>query len=170
MRREVGEAEFLSGATIAHSTITGNRGGADGGGIYMRQYLGPSSLSLDHTIVAGNTAGAPHTPSPQDVAGPATLSFSLLSANKRAILTDNGGNLIGTAETPLDPRLGALANNGGAVSTHALSAGSPAIDAGNAAAVAGMSGIPTFDQRGAPFWAGCRRRRRGRSPHRYRGR
>jgi hypothetical protein len=35
--------------------------------------------------------------------------------------------------------------------THALLAGSPAIDAGDPTAVAGMGGVPEFDQRGAPF-------------------
>ena len=52
---------------------------------------------------------------------------------------------------PIDPKLGPLADNGGPTLTHALLAGSPAIDAGDPAAVAGVGSVPAFDQRGAPF-------------------
>ena len=47
--------------------------------------------------------------------------------------------------------LGPLADNGGPTMTHALLAGSPAINAGDPAAMASMGGVPQFDQRGAPF-------------------
>jgi hypothetical protein len=47
--------------------------------------------------------------------------------------------------------LGALANNGGPTKTHALLPGSPAIDAGNPSASAGVGDVTLFDQRGAPF-------------------
>ena len=47
--------------------------------------------------------------------------------------------------------LGPLANNGGPTKTHALLPGSPAIDAGDPAAVAGVNGVPEFDQRGVPW-------------------
>jgi hypothetical protein len=58
--------------------------------------------------------------------------------------------LIGTTASPVDAKLGALANNGGQTLTHALLSGSPAIEAG-VVAVAGANGIPLFDQRGTPF-------------------
>src|SRR5262249_37635873 len=59
----------------------------------------------------------------------------------------NGGisgtiDLLGTAINPLDPKLGALANNGGPTLTHALLASSPAIDGGD------TDGAPATDQRG----------------------
>jgi hypothetical protein len=44
-----------------------------------------------------------------------------------------------------------LANYGGLTFTHALLPGSPAINAGDPNAVAGMNGVPLYDQRGAPF-------------------
>jgi hypothetical protein len=47
--------------------------------------------------------------------------------------------------------LGPLADNGGRTFTHAPLAGSPAIDAGDLAAVAGAGGVPLYDQRGTPF-------------------
>ena len=47
--------------------------------------------------------------------------------------------------------LGPLANNGGPTLTHALLPGSPAINAGDPAAMAGLDGIPLYDQRGEGF-------------------
>jgi hypothetical protein len=54
--------------------------------------------------------------------------------------------------TVADPKLGSLQMNGGATQTHALLAGSPAIDAGpDAACVSNFTGTPlTVDQRGVP--------------------
>jgi hypothetical protein len=52
------------------------------------------------------------------------------------------GDQVGTAANPIDPRLGPLANNGGPTRTHALLAGSPAIDASD------NSAAPATDQRG----------------------
>ena len=58
------------------------------------------------------------------------------------------GNLIGGVNNgTINPILGALANNGGPTFTHALLAGSPAINAGSNAKAIGL----TNDQRGAPF-------------------
>ena len=70
-------------------------------------------------------------------------------------LTSNGNNLgIDTSCNIADgtngdivnaaPLLGSLQNNGGSTETHALQAGSPAVDAGT------CSGAPTTDQRGQP--------------------
>ena len=50
-----------------------------------------------------------------------------------------------------DPLLGPLTDNGGTTFTHALSPGSPAINAGDPLAVAEMNGVPEFDQRGTGF-------------------
>ena len=49
----------------------------------------------------------------------------------------------------VDPRLLALADNGGPTRTHALQPGSPAIDAGNATGAG--SGTLDSDQRGADY-------------------
>ena len=58
--------------------------------------------------------------------------------------------MIGTMGSPIDAKLAMLANNGGPTLTHALLGGSPALEAGEVA-VAGMNGVPSFDQRGTPF-------------------
>ncbi len=128
-----------------------NQGGANkpprlvaegtGGGIRV----GSGSVTLENTIIAGNTAangagdttGAP-TPGP----------------NVDGAVTSNGHNLLGTAaeatgftgtgdQTGAIPMLAALADNGGPTQTMALLPGSPAIDAGVAAGA-------SFDQRGRP--------------------
>ncbi len=79
--------------------------------------------------------------------------------------TDPSGQLVykvhldGTGnQVNVNPLLGPLADNGGYllpdgthVLTHALRNGSPAIDAGDMNAVAGMGGVPHFDQRGPGF-------------------
>jgi hypothetical protein len=69
-------------------------------------------------------------------------------------------SLIGTGMTPTsggnnvsidNPQLGPLADNGGPTLTHALLPGSPALDAGDPDAEAGMNDVSEYDQRGAPF-------------------
>jgi hypothetical protein len=125
--------------TITGSTIKGDDAGL-GGGILT---FGGSTV-LSHTIVAGNTGAS----MPSDVAGSMAVSFSLLGVDTDAIITNNGGNLIGTAGSPINPLLGPLADNGGPTLTHALLFGSPAIDAGDPAIVFNPA---AFDQRGAPF-------------------
>lgn len=150
-------------ATVAikHATIslnnaqagdTGiNQGGANkpprlaaegtGGGIRV----GPGSVTLENTIIAGNTAangagdttGAP-TQGP-DVDGTVLSNgHNLLGVATEATGFSGTGDQIGA-----DPMLAALADNGGPTQTMALLAGSPAIDAGVAAGA-------TFDQRGRP--------------------
>ena len=55
------------------------------------------------------------------------------------------GNLVGSADNPIDPLLGPLEDNGGPTLTHALLPDSPALDAGNNAYAT------DFDQRGPGF-------------------
>jgi hypothetical protein len=65
---------------------------------------------------------------------------------------DASGNLIGGPEHgTIDPLLGPLADNGGLTFTYALLPGSPAINAGDPLATAGMNDVPQFDQRGDPY-------------------
>jgi hypothetical protein len=57
------------------------------------------------------------------------------------------GDQVGTGSNPINPLLGPLQNNGGSTETHALLAGSPAIDAGDP----NFTPPPEFDQRGSGF-------------------
>jgi hypothetical protein len=112
-----------------------------GGGIRV----GPGSVTLDNTIIGGNTAangagdttGAP-TPGP-DVDGSVTSNGHNLLGN-----TTDATGFTGAGDiTGVSPMLAPLASNGGPTKTMALMAGSPAIDAGVAAGA-------MFDQRGKP--------------------
>jgi hypothetical protein len=106
-----------------------------GGGIYN----GGNPTLLVSSIVAQNTVdGAPRDisvtvddQSTNNIIGDSTFVSGLTGA----------GNLTGTTAAPLDPKLDTLKNNGGLTETHALLAGSPALEAGVA------NGL-TFDQRG----------------------
>jgi len=149
--------ELNSGETaslVSHTTITSN-GSRIGGGIFLAE----GELEIDHSIVAKNSGllGV-------DLTGLLGASFlihwSLVGNSSHSALTpapiglpDANSNLIGgtSASTQINPLLGPLANNGGPTLTHALLAGSPAINAGDPAAMAGIDGVPTHDQRGAPF-------------------
>jgi len=146
---------------IKHSTISGNsaqagnsgvnqsgatlppRNAAEGTGGGIR--VGPGSVTLENTIIAGNTAAngvganpGAFTPGP----------------NVDGAVTSNGHNLLGIAaeatgfsgtgdQTGANPMLAPLASNGGPTQTMALTIGSPAIDAGVASGA-------TTDQRGMP--------------------
>jgi predicted outer membrane repeat protein len=131
--------------SIKFSTITGNvvASGSSGGGIYSA-----NTASLDHTIVAGNLRGASTR---DDVSGNFDAYYSLVGDKRTENVSNTGGSLIGTTASPIDAKLGLLANNGGLTLTHALLSGSPALNAGVSGAVAGSGGVPQFDQRGTPF-------------------
>ncbi|MFN3426952.1 MAG: choice-of-anchor Q domain-containing protein [Candidatus Thermochlorobacter sp.] len=64
------------------------------------------------------------------------------------INADADSNLVGTSSNPINPNLGALANNGGSTRTCALNAGSPALDKGNP--IPSENALAN-DQRGAFF-------------------
>ena len=118
------------GAVIKRSTITKNISDANsdgigtGGGVFVSR----GTVDLDQTIVAGNHDNTGVAP---DVAGVFNASRSLIGV---------GASF-----------LGPLADNGGPTMTHALLPGSPAINAGDPAATAGVNGVPLNDQRSAPF-------------------
>ena len=144
---------FSDSVTISHSTVTGNKTNGTttsfyGGGI-SAQF---TSLMLNHTIVAGNQAGASRDIRVQN--GTIGAQYSLVGDNTGSGLAaapvgspDANGNLVGISTGIIDARLAPLADNGGPTKVHALFGDSPALDAGNPAFV----GPPNFDQRGAPY-------------------
>jgi hypothetical protein len=121
----------MNNGTLFHSTIVSNSGGR-GGGVHASYGV----VTLDHTIVANNTAATG-----PDINGTVTANWSLVENTTGA--TINGANNI----TGLDPVLDVLADNGGPTRTHAVRVGSPALGAGDPA----FAGPPNNDQRGAPF-------------------
>jgi CSLREA domain-containing protein len=116
-----------STATVRSTTIANNTGTA-GGGI-----VGFGTLSLLNSVVSGN--GDPAGGDDVMAYNGGTASYSLVRSGSG--LTYVVGNLLA-----VDPLLGPLADNGGPTLTHALLAGSPAIDAGTS------DGCPETDQRG----------------------
>src|SRR5262249_36773355 len=100
--------------------------------------------SIRNSIIAANLVGLGGTG--PDVSGAFTSGgHNLIGDGSGATGFVNGinGDMVGTAASPIDPRLGALAFNGGPTKPHALLAGSPAIDKGDNAVA------PATDQRGA---------------------
>jgi hypothetical protein len=144
-----GGALQLSGGTTAfrNVTVTGNvadsdgNGVGDGGGIF--NFPSNPTFIARNVILAGNTDGSGQAP---DCAGPlVSQGYNLiLSAAGCTIVGDTTGNIIG-----VDPLLASLQDNGGRTPTHALLAGSPAIDAANPAGCTDERGnVLTTDQRG----------------------
>ena len=134
--------------TLTNNTVSGNTAGGVGGGIFNSG----GTVTLHNTIVAGNFQGA--GAAANDIVGntvDSSSSFNLIGTGGSGGLTNGvNNNLVGVA----DARLAPLANNGGPTQTHALLAGSPALDAGNNAAVTNppFSGVAPFtDQRGTGF-------------------
>ena len=137
----------LGTATVANSTISSN-GAAFGGGIYNLSTLtlkndtvaantatsaggginnpNVAVTNFGNTIIANNTA-----PTGPDGAGSNfnSLDFNLIGDTSSFVVTGTTTHNLNNT----NPRLGALIDNGAGLKTHALLAGSPALDAGSAA-------------------------------------
>lgn len=154
--------------TVTNTTISGNHS-AQGGGIQLET---GGVLVLDNVTIAfnkaregaglwtelGTTATLTNTllakNAPFDCFGPVESNGSNLvgRVDGCAISGDTAGNITGGPRPvkPVDPRIGPLRDNGGPTKTHALLAGSPAIDA-----VLGTCPPPGTDQRGVTRTGTC---------------
>jgi hypothetical protein len=110
---------------VSNSTLSGNSA-PNGGGILNG---GGATATLKNTIVAKSLSGG-------SCSGIITNGGYNLDSDNTCFFGTNNNSLSG-----VDPMLGPLADNGGPTKTHALLAGSPAIDKGN-------SFSATTDQRG----------------------
>jgi len=117
---------YLTDCTIVSNTLPNVAKPGTGGGI-----LNQGTVYVQDSIIANNGSN--------DFAGTLTsLGYNLIGNTNGCTLTNNlTGNIYG-----VDPLLGPLQYNGGTTLTHALLAGSPAIDAGPANAA------PFTDERG----------------------
>ncbi len=143
-----GGAMFITDgvAAISNSTIAGNIApGGTAGGLFVGTFTAASaSLTLQNTIVASNgDFGCFLAPF-----GAGAVSITSLGNN---VFTDGTCNPIASDQVVADAGLGPLADNGGPTLTRPLLAGSPAIDAADAAT------CPVIDQRGVarPQGGGC---------------
>jgi hypothetical protein len=144
--------------TITNSTISGNTANKGGGGVsnfpgcfYSGFYGTPctdASLTLNNSLIAGNQAAV----------APELANDSIVNANNFNLFGSNGNaGVSGFTPGPNDivpsvsveKILGSLKFNGGPTRTHALVAGSPAIDAGDPGGCSNNSGsLLSTDQRG----------------------
>jgi hypothetical protein len=111
--------------TLNNVTVTGNQGGSNGG-----SFAGGVTIPADvqffakNSIIAGNSSSA----------SSADCNGNLRSQGRNLIGNSTGCTISGTTAGNIlnqAPLLAALADNGGATQTHALLAGSPALNAGN---------------------------------------
>jgi hypothetical protein len=123
---DAGGGLFGDYLTIINSTFTNNNAKTNGGGVYV-QY----PCTAKNSIFYGNIN--------KDL-----FVFQQTFGTSNCIVGTSAGNgTVTGSPSSADPLLAALANNGGATHTHALQAGSPAIDAGATGA-----DVPNKDQRG----------------------
>ncbi len=135
---------WLKNSTVAGNTADSDANGSgNGGGLFNGAYDRGSRIRVANTIVANNLDRSGQAP---DVAGKiSSYGYNLIRSTKGStLLNDQTGNIYS-----VDPKLGALASNGGSTKTMALLAGSKARDAGNPQAPATSETACTAkDQRG----------------------
>ena len=138
----------LTSCTVTGNASTGSTTGSAGGGIFNSAGITGSAVTLRSCIVALNTSSM-GTP---DLSGAFTSQgWNLIGNSSTATITAaQTSDHIGTAGSPLDPRLGPLQNNGGRIPTCALLSGSPAIDAGDDSVLLSPLSLAT-DARGSGF-------------------
>lgn len=143
-------------------TVTQNAAVDDGGGVYID--IRGHDVEIRNSIIAGNTDLGGESPDLHIrfiTSNSSVFSHNLIGDAGGSFLVptvgttpDADGNHIGEHGTPIDPRLGTLADNGGPTPTHALLANSPALNSGdNALAVDPTDGNAALatDQRGTGF-------------------
>ncbi|MBC3911019.1 DUF4347 domain-containing protein, partial [Undibacterium umbellatum] len=135
-------AKTLTNSTIVGNSFVGGNGAAiGGGGVYVTQNSG--AVTLKNTIIANNSST--NNLSDDDdvfIGNASTLAGSNNLVISTVGTTGSGSNTTTGTITTLGTALGALANNGGAVQTIAILAGSNAINAGTS------TGAPVIDARG----------------------
>lgn len=150
---------YETGLTLTATTITGNtaNGTASAGGVFNDE----STVTVKNTLIAGNTGTNTATADVSSVNSGAFTSqgYNLIGDGTGGSGFTGTADQVGTTANPLNPMLGPLADNGGPTPTHALLAGSPAIDKGTSALINLMRpqlNLPangsnlTTDQRGLP--------------------
>ncbi len=110
-----------AGSSIRNCTIAGNKAGDAGGGLWATPATLSDTLSVISTIIAQNKASRD-----VDVGGTMLIDHGLIESVGNAELGGDQDTFI-----IADPKLGALAKNGGPTKTMLLLAGSLAIDAGS---------------------------------------
>lgn len=130
----------LNHVTVTNNTADNDNNGGEGGGLYNNS---GSSFTIQNSLVAGNDDKS--TAANDDCA--ATAGFSITSNGYNAVGSGTGCPSGGTGDDATATAPSALANNGGATQTHAISGGHAAIDnVPNGSG--GCTASSTRDQRG----------------------
>ena len=139
-----GICNIVGTLNVVSSTLSGNTAsvGGFGGGISNSGNSGVTA-NVKNTIIAGNTVAGTSTQGPDVQGSFASQGYNLIGNNANSIGFTATGDQVN-----VNPMLGPLANNGGPTQTLALLPGSPAIDKGAAANIAGTATPITTDQRG----------------------
>ncbi|HET9221759.1 MAG TPA: choice-of-anchor Q domain-containing protein [Roseiflexaceae bacterium] len=117
----------LYNVTIADNTADSDANdGGDGGGVYISSFAS-GAFSMRNSIISGNRDSSPSSAVHPDCSGAITSEAHNLIENTTGCAI--GGNVNGNV-TGASANLGPLRNNGGQTQTHALQAGSPAINSG----------------------------------------
>jgi len=125
----IGALDTMADLTLRGSTIAFNSSGPT---VPSGVTLSGGTTDLQSTIIADNA--------PMDLAGGGAIF-----GNNSLVKIAAPGTLVPVGTLTLDPKLGPLAFNGGPTRTHALGAGSPALEAGS-------NGLGyAFDQRGPTY-------------------
>lgn len=160
----IDETTTITNSTISGNRVTGTGTQSVGGGIHNNN----GRTVVENSTITNNTAPANQGSGVASATGASTrteVSSTIISGNTNTdadivfgsinSFDSNGYNLIGDGNatgsfdqpgdqtTVADPKLGPLADNGGPTRTHALLAGSLAVDAANPACPP-----PAADQRG----------------------
>jgi hypothetical protein len=134
-----GNMATLTNVTITDNTgETDNMGGLGGGGLAQNA----ATVVVRNSIIAGNRVGATGT-SPDCDGTIVSEGGNVIQDTSGCTFTPAAADITGQAAG-----LGPLTDNGGPTATHALLAGSPAIDRGG-------SGCAATDQRGATRTGPC---------------
>lgn len=143
--------QFCTFTSNTVSAGTGSAPRADGGAIFNKQLNATATVFLHTSILANTTSG--QTDFYNDGGTITGSQSNIIEANAADSSGAPTGLLIANNG---DPKLASLANNGGSNRTHALLAGSPAVDV-SANGVNGCGVETSTDQRGVarPLGAGC---------------
>jgi len=149
-----GNAALVSGAGIYNrwktlalysSTISGNAAGDHGGGI---ENVSPGGVTLQNSIIAGNTGGAIGPDCYADAGTLTSAGTNLIGNTSGCSFSASTGDL-----TDVDPDLGSWE---GSPAYHPLLPGSPAVNGGNPAGCNDDKGNPLpTDQRGFARFGRC---------------
>jgi hypothetical protein len=126
-----GGAAEIRNATIAYNIADEDGDGSGLGGGFNNTGV----MTFYNSIIAINSKFSNTTQVPDDCVTPGgtTISggYNLVGMSEGCSWDPAAGDQLGANISPIDPRLGPLANNGGGSQSHSLLPGSPAIDTGN---------------------------------------